>query len=70
MAYDNGQKWFICKNAATNIRLGGGLRVPYTENALDKQIASTSLIHELTVVTRHHKDFVKTGVRVVNPFTE
>jgi predicted nucleic acid-binding protein len=49
--------------------LWGRLRAPHPENALDKQIAATALIYELTVVTRNHKDFVKTGVRVLNPFT-
>ncbi len=51
-------------------QLWGRLRAPYPENALDKQIAATALIYELTVVTRNHKDFVKTGVRVLNPFAE
>ena len=51
-------------------QLWGRLRAPHPENALDKQIAATALIYELTVVTRNHKDFVKTGVRVLNPFTE
>jgi predicted nucleic acid-binding protein len=51
-------------------QLWGRLRVPHPENVLDKQIAATALIYELTVVTRNHKDFVKTGVRVLNPFTE
>ena len=51
-------------------QLWGRLRVPHPENALDKQIAATALIYELTVVTRNHKDFVKTGVRALNPFTE
>ena len=46
----------------------GRLRVPHPENALDKQIAATALIYELTVVTRNHKDFARTGVRVLNPF--
>ena len=50
-------------------QLWGRLRVPHPENALDKQIAATALIYELTVVTRNHKDFVKTGVPVLNPFT-
>ena len=50
-------------------QLWGRLRVPHPESALDKQIAATALIYELTVVTRNHKDFVKTGVRVMNPFT-
>jgi predicted nucleic acid-binding protein len=51
-------------------QLWGRLRVPHHENALDKFIAATALIYELTVVTRNHKDFVRTGVRVLNPFTE
>ena len=51
-------------------QLWGRLRAPHPENALDKQIAATALIYELTVVTRNHKDFVKTGVRALNPFTE
>ena len=50
-------------------QLWGRLRVPHPEYALDKQIAATALIYELTVVTRNHRDFVKTGVRVLNPFT-
>jgi predicted nucleic acid-binding protein len=49
-------------------QLWGRLRVPYPENALDKQIAATALIYDLTVVTRNHKDFSKTGVRLLNPF--
>jgi predicted nucleic acid-binding protein len=51
-------------------QLWGRLRVPHPKNALDKQIAATALIYELTVVTRNHWDFGKTGVRVLNPFTE
>jgi hypothetical protein len=46
------------------------LRVPHPENALDKQIAATALIYDLTVVTRNHKDFSKTGVRLLNPFEQ
>jgi hypothetical protein len=49
-------------------QLWGQLRVPHPENALDKQIAATALIYELTVVTRNHRDFVKTGVPVLNPW--
>ncbi len=49
-------------------QLWGRLRVPHPENALDKQIAATALIYDLTVVTRNHKDFSKTGVRLLNPF--
>ncbi len=49
-------------------QLWGRLRAPHPENALDKQIAATALIYGLTVVTRNHKDFIKTGVRMLNPF--
>jgi len=50
-------------------QLWGLLRASHPENALDKQIAATALIHELTVVTRNDKDFLGTGVSVFNPFT-
>jgi predicted nucleic acid-binding protein len=50
-------------------QLWGRLRAPHPENALDKLIAATALIYELTNVTRNDKDFVKTGVPVLNPFT-
>jgi len=50
-------------------QLWGKLRSPHPENALDKQIAATALIHDLTVVTRNDKDFIKTGVKILNPFS-
>ncbi len=46
----------------------GRLRVPNPENPLDKQIAATALIHDLTVVTRNTEHFASTGVRLKNPF--
>ncbi|WP_290649761.1 type II toxin-antitoxin system VapC family toxin [Aquisalimonas sp.] len=46
----------------------GRLRVPGPENALDKQIAATALIHDLIVVTHNESDFDGTGVQVLNPF--
>lgn len=49
-------------------QLWGRLRVPHPEHALDKLIAATGLIHDLTVVTRNVDDFSPTGVRVLNPF--
>lgn len=49
-------------------QLWGRLRVPHQEHALDKLIAATGLIHDLTVVTRNVDDFLRTGVRVLNPF--
>jgi len=45
------------------------LRVPHHENALDKLIAATALSHSLTLVTRNTKDFIKTGVPLLNPFS-
>jgi predicted nucleic acid-binding protein len=50
-------------------QLWGRLRVPHHENALDKLIAATAMIHDLTVVTRNHDDLSKTGARILNPFS-
>jgi toxin FitB len=50
--------------------LWGKLRVPNAEHALDKLIAATALIYDLTVVTRNVKDFEHTGVRLLNPFNQ
>jgi predicted nucleic acid-binding protein len=47
----------------------GRLRVPNPENALDKQIAATALIHDLQVVTRNTVHYSPTGVRLLNPFS-
>ena len=50
-------------------QLWGRLRVPHHENAIDKQIATTALIHDLTLVTRNTADFIGTGARCLDPFT-
>ena len=34
----------------------------------DSLIAATALVHDLAVVTRNRSDFVKAGVRIVDPF--
>lgn len=72
------EQWLanICEDYADAIlpfdqemaQLWGRLRVPHPENPLDKQIAATALIHELSVVTRNVAHFAGTGVRLVNPF--
>ena len=49
-------------------QIWGRLRAPHLENPLDKQIAATALIHDLTVVTRNTDHYEPTGVRIVNPF--
>jgi len=47
----------------------GQLRAPRPEHALDKLIAATALIHDLTIVTRNVEDFRGTGAMLLNPFT-
>jgi hypothetical protein len=49
-------------------QLWGRLRVPHPENPLDKQIAATALMHDLTLVTRNVRHFSATGVKLFNPF--
>lgn len=51
-------------------QIWGYLRVPHHENLLDKQVAATALVHDLTVVTRNLADFSSTGVRLINPFMQ
>jgi predicted nucleic acid-binding protein len=47
----------------------GRLRVADPEHIIDKQIAAIAFVNDLTVVTRNTRDFLKTGVKVLNPFS-
>ena len=49
-------------------QIWGTLRVPHYENALDKKIAATALLYDLTVVTGNVKYYRNTGVKLHNPF--
>jgi predicted nucleic acid-binding protein len=44
------------------------LHIPDRRNEADALIAATALVHNLTVVTRNVRDFVGTGVVVVDPW--
>ncbi len=59
---------FILNIDETVAQLWGRLRVPHSENALDKQIAATALVYDLTLVSRNLKDFQVSGLRMINPF--
>jgi hypothetical protein len=50
-------------------QIWGKLCSPDPGNTLDKQIAATALLHNLTVVTRNEPDFASTGARTINPFS-
>jgi hypothetical protein len=67
----------VLRNFAQNIlpvdadvgQVWGRLRVPHPEHELDKLIAATALVHDLTVVTRNINNFEKTRVPLLNPFS-
>jgi len=46
----------------------GKLRVSDPARAIDKQIAATALVHDLTVVSRSSTDFAGCGAKLLNPF--
>ena len=65
-----GYRDFILPFDLDAAQVWGRLRVPSPEHTLDKQIAATALIHDLTLVTRNLADFQRTGVRLLNPFSD
>lgn len=56
----------ICPDIA---QLWGAIQLPNTTSVLNRQIAATARIHDLTLVTRQESDFSGSGVPVFNPFT-
>jgi len=49
-------------------RLWGDLSAKARTPVIDTLIAATALVHGLTVVTRHVKDFVASGAPLLNPW--
>jgi predicted nucleic acid-binding protein len=50
------------------VRYAAMLQVPSPRPLADTLIAGTALEHNLTLVTRNVKDFLGTGIRIVNPW--
>jgi predicted nucleic acid-binding protein len=50
-------------------QLWGKLNVPDPVPAIDGLLAATALVHDLTLVTRNTRDVVRSGVRLLNPFS-
>ncbi len=54
-----------------NVALKAGeIHVPAPKPIMDAFIAATALVHNLTLVTRNHKDFSVPGVKIINPWNE
>jgi predicted nucleic acid-binding protein len=51
-------------------QLWGAIPMPAGVSPLDRQIAATARIHDLTLVTRKTQDFSDSGVATFNPFLE
>ena len=54
---------------AQTAQIWGVLLAVEPQNPLDKQIAATALLYDLTVVTRNERDFSLSGARVLNPWS-
>lgn len=46
------------------------LHIPDHSPENDAWIAATAIQHNLTLVTRNYSDFARTGVKLLNPFTD
>lgn len=46
----------------------GRLCVPHAQNAIDKQVAATALVHDLALATRNVAHFDAPGLRLIDPF--
>lgn len=46
------------------------MHVPDKQSERDALIAATALVHGMTVATRNTRDFIHTGVKLVNPWID
>lgn len=49
---------------------GRNQRDGYSLPAVDSLLAATAIVHDLTVITRNSRDFLRCGARVENPWGE
>jgi predicted nucleic acid-binding protein len=72
--FEQGVATLVCLpwDAATGLRwaelLADLRRAGLAMSVKDSMIATTALVHRLTVATRNRKDFKKAGVKVIDPF--
>ncbi len=59
---------FILNFTLDEAQVWGTLRAVNHEHEVDKQLAATALIYDLTVVTRNVAHFEGTGCTLLNPF--
>ena len=50
-------------------QLWGALKLPAGSSVLDRQVAATARIHDLTLVTRQTAAFAGSGIPVLDPFS-